>query len=617
MVGEISSLVFRRDINGLRAIAVLAVIVFHFNAAWLPGGFAGVDVFFVISGFLMTKIIFEGMEKKTFSLLSFYRSRALRIIPALTATCILCIIIGWAFLSPKDYFSLSEDVFSSMTFLSNFLYLSRTGYFDNSAQNNLLLHTWSLSVEWQFYIVYPWLIMLLCKITTIENVKKTLLPITVSLFLFSCFATFKWASEAYFMFPTRAWEMTIGGVAYLHSFKFLKNNSKVTEMIGIALILSSYIFIDKNTPWPGYMSIVPVLGTVLVIQSHRVTSILTTSWVQQKVGSISYSVYLVHWPIIVFFKKINVELNFLLYITLTVSLSLFTYNFFEKIKSISVKKVVTFSAVLLAAWQVRANNGFENRVSKEFRLSASAFHQKYYGGAGYTPNKISLLNTTDEYDYIVFGDSLAGQYMMAFDETGKKIAALYDHGCPILPNYSRYILNKEDETCSVEYAKIQYLMNKSKTSPVFIIHSWDGYQKEIIKRNSSQPSTAVGMEHFKIIINELEEIIKQGGGARAYNIVLRPAMEKSSAFDCLSNNNLPGYKLLGKCNSTQPQEKIEFNEILADHFRDRSNVNIIDPNDTLCENGECITVIKNQPVYSDPYHLSVFGAAYVMKHFFQ
>ena len=146
---------FREDINGLRAIAVIAVVLFHFNSSWMPGGFAGVDVFFVISGFLMTGIIFKGLEQQKFSILRFYVARANRIIPALAILCIILLILGWFYLTPQDYKALGKHAASSVTFVSNVTYWLESGYFDALASEKWLLHTWSLSVEWQFYLIYP------------------------------------------------------------------------------------------------------------------------------------------------------------------------------------------------------------------------------------------------------------------------------------------------------------------------------------------------------------------------------------------------------------------------------------------------------------------------------
>lgn len=206
---------FRKDINGLRAVAVIAVVLFHFNNEWLPGGFAGVDVFFVISGYLMTKIIFEGVENGTFSILAFYSSRAKRIIPALAVCCLVLVLFGWFFLSVIDYEVLSKHVLSSITFLSNIVYATEQGYFDSSSHEKWLLHTWSLSVEWQFYLLFPIFVYFLLKIMSYGKARIAVLITTAFSFLISAIATDIWPSYSYFLLPTRAWEMLVGGIAYL------------------------------------------------------------------------------------------------------------------------------------------------------------------------------------------------------------------------------------------------------------------------------------------------------------------------------------------------------------------------------------------------------------------
>ena len=158
---------YRNDINGLRAIAVFAVLIFHFNENLLPGGFAGVDVFFVISGYLMTAIIFKGLEKNDFSIQKFYLARAKRIIPALTALCLVMLIFGWFNLIPIEYKELSNHASSSLIFLSNYTYLNELNYFDSASKTKWLLHTWSLSVEWQFYMIYPLMLVVLSKLEAV------------------------------------------------------------------------------------------------------------------------------------------------------------------------------------------------------------------------------------------------------------------------------------------------------------------------------------------------------------------------------------------------------------------------------------------------------------------
>ncbi|HAY4576603.1 TPA: acyltransferase, partial [Escherichia coli] len=154
---------FRKDINGVRAIAVLAVVLFHFNRGWVPSGFVGVDVFFVISGFLMTSIIFGGLEGNKFSLWGFYKARARRIVPALAVMLICVMVYGWYNMYTPEFKTLAKHAASSLLFVSNIVYWKESSYFAPGAEEKWLLHTWSLSVEWQFYIIYPLAIYIIRK----------------------------------------------------------------------------------------------------------------------------------------------------------------------------------------------------------------------------------------------------------------------------------------------------------------------------------------------------------------------------------------------------------------------------------------------------------------------
>jgi len=324
---------FRKDINGLRAIAVIAVVLFHFNPSWLPGGFAGVDVFFVISGYLMTRIIFRSLENRNFSIFKFYIARANRIIPALAVLCTALLIFGWLFLTPLHYQALGKHVTSSLTFVSNIIYWKESGYFDASSHEKWLLHTWSLSVEWQFYIIYPLALVTLQKIMPFKALKAIILLGTILGFIFCVIATYKWPDPSYYLLITRAWEMMIGGIAYLYPFKVKNSRKSLIEFVGLALIISSYLFISKENYWPGYLSIFPVFGTFLIIQAQRDNSLITHNLVFQTIGSWSYSIYLWHWPIVVAIHHFSLNTTFVyLGIILSIILGFLSNKYIESIK---------------------------------------------------------------------------------------------------------------------------------------------------------------------------------------------------------------------------------------------------------------------------------------------
>jgi peptidoglycan/LPS O-acetylase OafA/YrhL len=324
---------FRKDINGLRAIAVIAVVLFHFNPSWMPGGFAGVDVFFVISGFLMTGIIFSNLEQERFSILKFYVARANRIIPALAVLCLVLLVFGWFYLTPLDYKALGKHAGGSISFVSNIIFWSESGYFDVSSHGKWLLHTWSLSVEWQFYIIYPLMLVVMGKFMTMKIMKATVLLGAALGFIFCVFVTYKWPNAAYYLLPTRAWEMMVGGIAYLYPFTLQQKNKKLFEWFGLTLIVGSYFLISKNTPWPGYLALCPILGAFLLLQAKRTDSFITSNIVFQKIGAWSYSIYLWHWPLVVaiYYFSLN-DMYIYSGILLAIFLGFLSHKYIEKIK---------------------------------------------------------------------------------------------------------------------------------------------------------------------------------------------------------------------------------------------------------------------------------------------
>jgi peptidoglycan/LPS O-acetylase OafA/YrhL len=294
---------FRRDINGLRAIAVIAVMLFHFSPTWLPGGFAGVDIFFVISGYLITGIIFRGMQENTFSLVSFYLSRAQRIIPALAVMCTVLLLFGWFYLLPLQYSDLGKHVASSLSFISNHVYRSETGYFTTGAQEKWLLHTWTLSVEWQFYMVYPVILLLLSKVYSLPVLRRLVVGACAVGFVFCAIYSFRSPERAFYLLPARAWELLVGGVIYLYPFTLKGHQKRALEGLGLLMIALSFYFLSEKDVWPGYLSLLPVIGTMLVICASRDESVLTNNPLSQWTGKVSYSLYLWHWPVVVFMSN--------------------------------------------------------------------------------------------------------------------------------------------------------------------------------------------------------------------------------------------------------------------------------------------------------------------------
>lgn len=296
---------FRQDINGLRAWAVVAVVLYHFGVPGIRGGFVGVDVFFVISGFLMTGLIINGLDTpgdgKSFSILDFYLARARRIVPALVVLCAVLLVLGWFFLSELDYQQLGIHVASALAFVSNFKFWSEAGYFDLASHEKWLLHSWSLSVEWQFYLILPWLLVWLWRLRPSRSaVTGWLLTGFVVSLAWSVILTPTEPGAAFYLLTSRAWEMLAGGLVFmLGRLSLAAMARRVMELTGFALILGSIAVFDPATPWPGWRALVPVVGAVFVLTAARTGSLWTGTRVAQWLGNASYSIYLWHWPVVV------------------------------------------------------------------------------------------------------------------------------------------------------------------------------------------------------------------------------------------------------------------------------------------------------------------------------
>lgn len=294
---------FRSDINGLRAWAVIAVLLFHFRVPGFSAGFIGVDIFFVISGFLMTGIILRGLEQANFSLWQFYMARARRIIPALMLLLVILLALGWFWLPTPDYRQLGSQSAYSLGFISNIYYWRLAGYFDSTAHEKWLLHTWSLGVEMQFYLLYPLFALLIWKIRPgIKAFTWSLVVIGLLSFLLSLAISSSKPVAAFYLLPTRGWELAAGGIVYLlgrNARQPWQQHRHLLYFGGLLLWLAGFILIDSSRAWPSGWALLPVVGTALIILSEQHHSRLMTNPPARWLGNISYSLYLWHWPVVV------------------------------------------------------------------------------------------------------------------------------------------------------------------------------------------------------------------------------------------------------------------------------------------------------------------------------
>lgn len=294
---------YRREIDGLRALAILPVVLFHFSIPGLDGGFVGVDIFFVISGFLIGGLLWAELDGTGgIRLGRFFLRRIRRLAPAYFFMAISCLVIGWFMLLPFEFQELGKELISSTVYLSNVYFFLSAGYFDTAAEEKLLLHTWSLAVEEQFYIVLP-LFLLVCRCI------RQWLPITlIGLGLVSLAAcvvfTFFSQSAAFYLFPFRAWELLAGVCLAIYGYRrgWSWSIHPAVSWVGLMLILGSVMLIPSGESFPGAWAIAPVLGAVLIICNGRQTNLVNRVLMHPVpvfIGLISYSLYLWHWPVIV------------------------------------------------------------------------------------------------------------------------------------------------------------------------------------------------------------------------------------------------------------------------------------------------------------------------------
>lgn len=307
---------YRKEIDGLRAFAVIPVILYHAGFEWLSGGYVGVDIFFVISGYLITTIIIKELDAGTFTIANFYERRARRILPALFFVILICLPFAWYWLLPFELKDFGKSLMAVTLFSSNILFWLESDYFAAGAELIPLLHTWSLAVEEQFYIFFPLLMILFW------SLGKRWLLIILSIIALVSLGLTEWGwrqfPEAnFYLIPTRAWELMIGALTAFYLFYKTPSINKqhtsfyqIASMAGLILIVGSIFLLNKSIPFPSLYALAPTVGTALIIL-FTTPATLTYQILSQRlfvaIGLISYSAYLWHQPLFVFTRMMSLE----------------------------------------------------------------------------------------------------------------------------------------------------------------------------------------------------------------------------------------------------------------------------------------------------------------------
>ncbi len=503
--------IYRPEIDGLRAVAVLPVILFHAGFSWFSGGFVGVDVFFVISGYLITSIILDDLHQGTFSLAQFYERRARRILPALFFVMAVCIPFAWILLIPRDLKDFGESLAAVATFSSNILFWLESGYFATEAGLKPLLHTWSLAVEEQYYILFPLLLMICWRFRVRWLVVIIVLGLLVSL------ATAHWGAyhkpdATFYLLPTRGWELFLGALAafYLrHKSRLLDNKSVdrswVQELIGITgltLIIIAIVCFDRSIPFPSLFALLPTVGTVLIIlgaQGGTMVARVLGSRLPVAIGLMSYSAYLWHQPLLAFghYQSLHEPSALLMGLLCGVTLPLawLTWRYVEapfrdrnrfSRRFIFTGAASAASVFIVIGLTLSVLDGVPQRLPPEV-IDTVGLGPKYTGErdadhCNLHHERFSLpaciKGSTTRPTVALIGDShaasLVHELTREFELRGQSFVQYTKNGCP----FARHLENSEGQPCDRFVDDVITDVNEKNLDTVILLAQWSSYIHE-------------------------------------------------------------------------------------------------------------------------------------------
>lgn len=628
---------YRSDIDGLRALAVIPVVLFHAGFEVFRGGFVGVDIFFVISGFLITSIILEDLAQNKFSIRHFYERRVRRILPALYIVCFSSLVVATILFLPSELEGFGKSLGATLLFISNILFWSETGYFDASADLKPLLHTWSLAVEEQFYVFFPILLLLISRFLNKKYVP-ILIMIAIVSFGISIWGVHHKPSATFYWAPTRAWELLIGSLLALNALPSLKSKwqSELLGSLGLLLIGYSVLFFDYDTAFPGLNALYPCLGAALLIYAGKEHETLSGRFLALKplvfIGLCSYSFYLWHWPVFVFAQYMSFEplssMQFALLIILSFVLSVVTWKFIEtpcRNREFLQGKWRVFILALFVSIPLFAasgalviSKGLPDRFADIEKLEA------YKGSViDETCSDIKLSEFDNQkcvfgYEsafknsFVVWGDSHAGALVSGIGEaaeTYKKSGYLASFsGClPLLD----VVAVRDENPLKCVHANEAIFENIKAGDTVFLVARWTYYtRKSLINKDgpvwlNDEHSTEISeAENYRVFADALGYTVQaiKDKGAKPVLVSTVPEFLRSVP---------EAYFLFGKqvtvSKGLMNQNRGKTDMILRD-IAEKTDVLYIDPSSAFCDDIRC-TGNENEMIYfSDNDHLNLVGA---------
>ncbi|MDE2423464.1 MAG: acyltransferase [Betaproteobacteria bacterium] len=644
---------YRKEIDGLRALAIIPVILFHAGFTTFSGGFVGVDIFFVISGYLITTIIMDEMDKGSFSLINFYERRARRILPALFFVILCTLPFAWFWMLPHEIKEYSKSLVAVPLFISNILFWQSSGYFDTSSELKPLLHTWSLAVEEQYYLLFPLLLITTWKFGKRRIFKLLLIIATISLIVAE-YGSIKFTSFTFYMLPTRAFEILIGALISFkvkseNIFNIKRETYKLFDIFGLMLILFSIFTFTNQTPSPSLYSLIPTIGAGLIIafsNSETLTGKILSNKIMVGIGLISYSTYLWHQPLLAFARIRNINpLNTTTLITiilLSLLLGFFNYKFIENVfrnKSKVNIRIFLTCAILISSLFISVRivghytDYFPTRFNKEIQnltennsLTGKALncHEEINRKDGITC-VIGDLSVVPSIALI--GDSFTTRISKRFDEILKKqkVSAVIfaESGCIPLPDVREKYIDNTSSNCEV-YIRNSYskILETNSLKKVAIFAEWplyvDGFRgndisekKLLLIDNSSINSNLAenkeviirGFNRLKKLMNTSDKTLFIVNTTPEYTLSPQSIIAKKILFN--SQNTLVSPLLGNYALRNQSINQIFLNAKVNEWAK------LINPFSSYCvSNTECIVNDNNfHPFYEDDgSHLSYYGS---------